>query len=141
MKDYEIILKMIKEVDPNDTAKLDEIDARVTIFLHPHRDYMKHGIWNKKLWVWAYNFIQDFPYREVKPYTRSRDALKAIRPEGWKFLCGQSMQDGQNFCVCQKIGDESHIDNENSILPTEELAELHAIIQSIAYERDMTDAN
>ena len=29
MENHETILKMIEEIDPNDTAKLDEFDARV----------------------------------------------------------------------------------------------------------------
>jgi hypothetical protein len=37
MTEAETILKLIESVDPKDTAKLDEIDARVWCYLHYER--------------------------------------------------------------------------------------------------------
>ena len=41
MKEHEKILKLIEEVDPNDTAMLDEIDARVSCYIN-ERAYKSH---------------------------------------------------------------------------------------------------
>ena len=101
------ILKLIEEVDPKDTAKLDEIDARVYEFL-------------------------DFPDSNIgcPEYTRSRDALKAIRPEGWRVF---NLSEGTMF--------EFDLGKTNArvfrgLAITEELAELAAILQAINYERN-----
>jgi hypothetical protein len=129
-------LEMIEVVDPEDRDALDEIDLRVFA-------YVNNMIFNK-------GTMFDKPYYEVKsklgdffdavvlngkrPFSRSRDALKAIRPKGWWFGW---RSDG--YCVA---GDGSKSEKgvrreliSSSIRPTEELAELHAIIQAIAYER------
>ena len=68
-------------------------------------------------------------------YTRSRDALKQIRPDGkimWCFF--------ENYPEGARARAEifhDHGDNpiQTGWFPTEELAELHAIIQAIEYER------
>jgi hypothetical protein len=52
MTDAETILKMIETVDPTDTAKLDEIDARVWCWLKGHEyldiddDYLEYQLFN-----------------------------------------------------------------------------------------------
>lgn len=119
---HETILKMIEEVDPNDRAKLDEIDFDVCMWLIPER--------KRRQIERGFTGLYHIP-----KYTRSRDALKSIRPIGWgydhdvifdKWAIVGYMTEGfaKDFpCV------------ESPILPTEELAELHAIIQSIAYDR------
>ena len=61
MKD---ILKLIENVDPEDSAALDEIDYRVFKFIHGRA----------------------VPNR-ARRYTTSRDALKSIRPEGYTIWC------------------------------------------------------
>lgn len=119
----EEILKLIETVDPNDREKLDEIDARVWCFLNKYRydgpydsngfHYIKGTYRGKK----AHNLITS--------YCESRDALKAIRPEGWRFVCWPTS--------CDALGATELL---ASNLPTEELAELHAIIQAIAHERE-----
>lgn len=65
-------------------------------------------------------------------YTRSRDALKSIRPEGWGFSISHL-----NAVVAYRINDTGGFDYalQTQKLPTEELAELHAIIQAIEWER------
>lgn len=107
------ILKMIEEVDPSDTAKLDEIDARVWCCLMGCRfESMNH------------------------PYTRSRDALKAIRPEGWRWWVSQQDDNAGTWNAgCQQQHVPYHVMLEGGF-KTEELAELHAILQAIQCERD-----
>jgi hypothetical protein len=122
----ETILKMIETVDPTDTAKLDEIDARVAEYTQdqdcedPHifqdyLDFRKHGF--------------DVPF-----YTRSRDALRAIRPERWQFEIRQYPKDWR----CS-VGKGGFMKRVGSSAETEELAELHAIIQAMEFERHMGD--
>lgn len=128
------ILKMIEEVSPDDTAKLDEIDARVMAYLEgwEFKNYFK--MYNEER-MQAFTLDEGETLFTVR-YTRSRDALKAIRPEGWLFTTGVidigkfvSMGHSPNE------GFEKDYTLKSETLPTEELAELHAIIQAIEYER------
>ena len=57
------ILKMIESCDQSNTEKLDEIDFKTHCWIHGYSES-----------EWFNN--------PVKLYTRSRDALKAIRPGG-----------------------------------------------------------
>lgn len=106
MNQAQEILKMIEEVDPSDETKMDEIDLSVAKYLKQH-----------KIWIGI--------------VTRSRDALKAIRPDGWfgmiRFFGEYSV------CNINHVHPFGNADSQH--LPTEELAELHAIIQAIEYER------
>ena len=152
------ILELIESVDPSDTAKLDEIDARVWCWLKnkeiveqkvveytggPSRPSLwyfrngKDGFWNKTL-------LTDYLEDENWEYTRSRDALKAIRPEGWVFYSSSSIPEQlHGTCYCDKGGKRicdwlelnKKFDERDCVI-TEELAELHAIIQAIAFERE-----
>jgi len=125
------ILKMIESVNPSDTAKLDEIDARVWCY--------KHAGTLGRVNPGAFEFIpvSGAPpfHKAFEPkirYTRSRDALKAIRPEGWEWYLA-NYNDGVRFgCAKDSIGTDQM---ESVSLATEELAELHAIIQAIEWER------
>lgn len=137
MTEAETILKMIETVDPADTAKLDEIDARLWCLINGHiwTEFSANG-------QFFYTHKDGYKtvtvnYRDAVPeYTRSRDALKAIRPERWNSWymentmgdcrCYASIEDGRSIAIP---------DTSYNTLPTEELAELHAIIQAIAYER------
>lgn len=132
MTNAQTILKMIEEVDPSDTAKLDEIDARVWCLSHEARfkkmlstpKYYKHGYFSYYQGsVWGSKMV----YPPIQ-YTRSRNALKAIRPEGWKRIIIQGFP-------CSGWTVEIYDGAGTPNLPTEELAELHAIIQAIEYER------
>lgn len=131
MKD---LLKLIEAVDPSDTAKLDEIDARVACML----------CFSGSEFVAVSDSRNFYSYRmgaahisvamaTVPKYTRSRDALKAIRPEGLYFFARQNPS-GRFY------GDDANGDYPSPALPTEELAELHAIIQAIDYERTTAKA-
>src|SRR5689334_14421562 len=86
MTEAETILKMIEAVDPADTAKLDEIDLAVAYYLvgggfrykiihSPERITRteRQGDW----------ITVPYKYQSRFRYTRSRDALKIIRPQGW----------------------------------------------------------
>lgn len=126
------LLRLIETVDPSDTAKLNEIDYR--------------------FFCW----LQEIPFTEsvasghkrdlINRYTRSRDALKAIRPKGSSYECNAVM--GGKFWASiyfqyamADTGDYDSTVFESFHMPTEELAELHAILQAIAWERKETPAD
>lgn len=125
------LLKLIEQVDPNDTEALDEIDARVHDYL---LDIHLKNLEKKNIRRNIAKAVMDMSGagKRYTKYTRSRDALKAIRPEGW--LSG----------FCQYITGYKYIieDEESGLVirsrefPTEELAELHVIIQAIQFERE-----
>jgi hypothetical protein len=132
------ILKMIQTVDPTNTAKLDEIDARTWCFIE-RIPYEPCGTIE-----YTRRIFRDENENLIGPapsYTRSRDALKAIRPEGWWFECckicdGTYMAELHDDRGC--IDDDEGITVKAWYLKNEELAELHAIIQAIEYERGGT---
>jgi len=137
MTDAETILKMIEEVDPEDTENLDEIDARTMCFIQGWEFLETHlGQFEYKI----PGVMSFMPFYETTPkYTRSRDALKAIRPEGWFFTIMPHLIVGGGFLQVEAEAENSKYDNKLSTLAeelqTEELAELHAIIQAIEYDR------
>lgn len=150
MSDAKTILNMIETVDPNDTAKMDEIDARVWCFV---------SFWNKFSSIDKGRLLYidtcgphmrgSFKIKYIPQYTRSRDALKAIRPEGWavEYLNQCQRQDGlpkpecfYDWWECRLFKKPENYGTEMLVrrgikIVTEELAELHAIIQAIEYER------
>ena len=134
------LLKLIETVSPDDAAMLDEIDARVWCWLHdaffikfrlePYEDYFAY--------VYAVEPQADSIARKITRYTRSRDALKAIRPEGFEFPM-DVLTNGSGFIFgygCPAFNNGQFLAGYSRPLPTEELAELHAIIQAIQWERD-----
>lgn len=126
------ILELIESVDPSDVAALDEIDARVWCFVNghvfrgmPHRNYF---IYSEECY---YYYVPED--NGTTNYTRSRDALKAIRPSGvrnWSIGMNKRKQFG---AAMEYAGSVTFYPPDD--MPTEELAELHAIIQAIEYER------
>lgn len=121
------ILKLIETVSPDDAAKLDEIDARVSHYIHDKVfiRWMGGGSFNK--------------YSDK--YTRSRDALKEIRPNGFYFQLQEFNNGVYGAALTDKIIDKTQVFKpeyclRSTYLPTEELAELHAIISAIEYERN-----
>jgi hypothetical protein len=135
---------MIEAVDPNDAGALDEIDARVFCYLS---GTPFSGLWNYGFmrsfesgridyfrWIDFYNGPND-DEMDVR-YTRSRDALKKIRPEGWSVesISHYGHLTYRSFWKVQI--NETLKGVASPALPTEELAELHAIIQAIEYERN-----
>lgn len=143
LTDYKQILTMIEQVDPNNPQQLDEIDARVWCFIN-EKTYLRHtssegyDCYGKKNQTGI--FIEEHtetdlsrryvPYSHCEQYTRSRDAIKSIRPDGW-YIQITTQQDGA-YCVIWENIKSAYL--TTPILPTEELAELHAIIQAIAYD-------
>jgi len=121
------ILKLIEEVDPADTEMLDSIDARVSVFINEWSDYKSHILDYKRTKISDPNYWGD----NYKEFTRSRDALKAIRPEGWEYACSYTA--GKWVELWKADNAWRCVAND---LPTEELAELHAIISAIDYERN-----
>lgn len=149
MTQAQTILTLIENVDPEDTDALDEIDARFFCYLEG-KNYnlmeiirqeipMPYGC-TQKITLLTYNDSEDYPLIE---YTRSRDALKAIRQEGSNghFCIKMRMVYGHGSVFeYQGLYGEDLDPHEfkSEPLPTEELAELWAIIQAIAYTREKT---
>lgn len=139
MTDANELLRLIESADPSDSVKLDEIDARVWCYTRgnkiPFAEYFKH-----------YN---DGDYQAFRlgntsmlytpHFTRSRDALKAVRPDGW-YKHSEEYNGRHRVCLTQNASTFGQVCSPqmyvDGTLPTEELAELHAIIQAIAYERE-----
>ena len=141
------ILELIEGVDVDDTETLDEIDARVDCWLHNNEfrcidtngwfEYVYHR-------CDAGNCIKA-DVKEIVQYSRDRNALKAIRPNDFMYyqisheldLCFHNSETGEaKTCdMYNVIVDIPEIKIKTPWLPTEELAELHAIIQTIAWER------
>lgn len=134
--DSSVILRMIEAMKPDDTAALDEIDARVWCYLNGYL-YLR-----KQLDYHVYSFGDDlecFLYQSRdREYTRSRDALKAVRPEGWRLEIQHVRslsKAGTTKWYSSLISPCGDYEVNCGPMLTEELAELHAIIQAIAYER------
>lgn len=135
------ILSLIESVDPSDTEKMDEIELRAYSYIK-NEGFL--GVGKNEAGQDKYIFAREYingpgKYQlfksEIPKYTRSRDALKCIRPEGWAAF---SMDFYGAFsdirfwkCELGKPGKAV----ASTGLPTEELAELHAIIQSLEHER------
>lgn len=131
------ILELIESVDPSDVAALDEIDARVWCFVNGHvfrgMSHLNHFIYSEECY---YYYVPED--NGTTNYTRSRDALKAIRPEGWHYSNHHESSGGHEWNLF-KPKDESWPQTRRVVLPTEELAELHTIISAIEYERTNND--
>lgn len=134
MTEVQKILTMIETVDTNDTAVLKDIDRRVECYvLHDYLEYNEEdgGVCVKD---YDYKNLPKCPDLKTK-FTTSRDDLKAIRPDGWQFdnLCVSFLTKYE--CLSSKFGTYSSRRISSPSLPNEELAELHAIIQSIEFDR------
>lgn len=131
MTEAETILKMIETVDPADSAKLDEIDIRTQLFIYSKTQQLNVGYRDERDFYLYKTYRLEFG--DFKRYTRSRDLLKQIRPVGYTFRIFQDInlkwQSGLYKVALAYHG------NMTLWFPTEELAELHAIIQAIDYER------
>jgi hypothetical protein len=110
--------------EPKDTIGLREIDAHVWCWINNVQliEFDRYGL------VYTYGdisgtFWQDF--NVSNEYSTSRNALKTIRPERFSFNMSSSFE-----IYHAQLGTFS-----SPSLPTEELAELYAIILARAYER------
>jgi hypothetical protein len=145
------ILSLIETAEPGDIKTLDEIDARVHAIV---KGWVYKHTWTEN---WTYSMFTcphngDLSYshkhatmretpdtlsRHLPQYTRSRDALKSIRPPGRGYsMAFYGAYTSSQFWKCE-INDPN-ICFASRGLPTEELAELHAIIQAIRHDRGET---
>ncbi len=113
------ILKMIETVEPGDDVALHNIDTAVWLYL-----YLKPGM--------------PVAIPAHPKYTRSRDALKQIRPEGWCFR-QVYIHYGMSYTIAQialPMGENTFLQMEAKLSgEKEELSELHAILQAIEHDR------
>ena len=113
---------------------MDKIDRAVEVFVDPRWEiYSYVSDWNGDTYWEKRRDLCGHPYTQaIVEFTRSRDALKAIRPEGWYITTSYTIRGAE----CSMI-DSSGRGMVYCHLPTktEELAELHAIIQAIEYEK------
>lgn len=137
MTEAQKILEMIEAADPADTAMMDEIDARAWCWLKGI-EYFGYGFQTGDLGE-PEMYLLDHNHKYPMRVTTSRDALKSIRPEGW-IICYMNQDwyvDGSYTYT--RIGMKKLMSRgigvQSKALETEELAELHAIIQAIEYER------
>jgi len=128
MTDIEIILYLIEHVLPDDTGQLDEIDTRVCAYVG-----WKQVLLAQEVLGWEHPSIGNSARLGKIPelYTRSRDALKSIRVDGW-FYDISSDKDGVD-CYADRGGANLF---EALEFKTEELAELWVIINTIEWSRD-----
>lgn len=129
------ILKMIEclagyteaEIFRDHVNTLDEIDARFWCFFNGHK-YAKHD--RRAVYRLCEKTQCELPIdviQVVGKVTRSRNALKAARPDGFVFVPTVSPKS-------HIFGSNQFGDFETPALPTEELAELHAITQARIWE-------
>jgi hypothetical protein len=133
------ILKLIENVDPEDTDTLDEIDCLVTEFIDQRKiEFEKAERYSQRMVGFVeidYDF-GDKPIRvEVLPHTRSRDALPEW-PDDLKIQEQVTILDDKALC-------DAAIDTGSVLLTPwkpiwcakECLARLHTRIQVIEYKR------
>lgn len=121
-------------LDDFDTVLADEINARIW--------FLVGGIYQTGL-ISAYDDFDAalqhaIDFGNAPKYTTSRDALKSIRLDGWwaqlSFHSSVSLDDisfPDRWSCC--LWHENFPFKISRELPTEELAELHAIIQTFIY--------
>lgn len=144
MSDAQKILEMIENVYTEDTDALDEIDARVWCFLNGitltkiirysgNALFGKVKCWRTREYGDIHRLFWSKPIETTTfyTYTRSRNSLKLTRPEGWSISI-ENDGDIDCFMTCKN---PPYHQVSAPALPTEELAELHTIIQAIDYER------
>jgi hypothetical protein len=136
MTDARKILEMIENVAVDDVAALDEIDARVWCSIYGE-EYVGRNVSGKECFRNRYNGMTPTAARRARKYTRSRDALKAIRPDSWVMNVSPMRTSGMSVCgyIASISLYPTYLDTIK-ILPTEELAELHAILQALDHARN-----
>lgn len=118
------ILELIENVDPEDTQALDEIDLAVLKYLHGDD------------WKRFTTTIEGRVVAEADSmFCTSRDALKSIRPEGKNSYASIEQDYDWSWSASIENLDRNGGTYHSPQLPTEELAELHAIIQAISHDR------
>lgn len=128
------LLKLIEETSAHAAQEIsDDLDSRVWCWLHNRqREYFLRN--NARL-LCVKSLGIDIP--DICPeLSRSRDALKTLRPEG-VFGIYQILAKHSWFVATLAIKqpDETFQYFESPRLLSEELAELHVIIQAIGFQR------
>lgn len=129
------LLSMIEAVKPDDTEGLLEINAHTECFLEGLK-YQSHQIVCPRMKKTIQINHEDGTHYSGLFFSHDRNALKAIRPEGWLFGSKALLLSGERVAyeawadkfLCRYV--------ESPLLPTAELSELHAIIQAIEWERN-----
>lgn len=120
MTEIEKLYKLIENVAKDDTAMLDEIDAKVWYWLNG-------WVFSDDLWA------QGGQYLGRKSYSTSIDAQEQIDTDGWEFYMTQS----KGLYVFGGARDAIGTDQiESPALVTECLARLHLLLQVVEYERE-----
>ncbi len=134
------ILELIERVLPDDTAAMDEIDARVWCFV---KELAFEEIESNWCWFILDGIRSKRPMDYMAKYTRSLDAQEAIDTNGWFFdisnILPYPWKDNTVITRCRAykwgpfcISPKSF----RSDLSIEVLARLHAKIQIVDYERN-----
>lgn len=108
---------MIESVDPDDKYALSEIESA----------------------FWSWYKPEDDEELVIPEVATSRDALKAIRPDGWMFDISHVNSGLDWGCEMQNLETGVYVGYTHGTDPcfaTEELAELWAIISAIEWERN-----
>ena len=137
------ILKLIEKAKPEHHGMLTDIDTLVWSYItgknaissiydsvHGELSIASTGADGDPAVVFYYPRIY-----KTKSYTRSRDALKSVRPNNLLDFSVHKRRDNLWDCMWSTDKEELRPEKWAVRLPTEELAELHAIIQAIKWER------
>lgn len=128
------ILGMIESVDHQYCEQLEEIEARWLACTNGHifESYgvSEYSVDTNVLKVSGTNPDERTAYQDhlIPAVARSRDALKAARPEGWDLKITPIKRWKESTSYAAKALGDDHL--YSPTLETEELAELHAIIQA-----------
>ena len=127
------ILKMIEDVDYHNKHDLDVLEANVWFYIFAEQYAPSIAdFWDKQNPDKNIEWVME---RRMSPqYTRSRDALKGIRPKDYML---DLVHHGDEYVAKLYARKNIKFDKTSPKLPAEELAELHAIIQAIEYERNI----
>lgn len=137
MKAHEHLFNLIENVNPSDWQTLDEIDGRFWCYIH--QKAFKSAKRSEKLNCLILHLETPDEGTDEKVVTLreffsiSRDALKLHRPEGWR-LEYINLENDHNY-VAWFYNKKYNIGISSISCKTEELAEMYAIVQAIAYER------
>lgn len=131
MNNLQTILYMMENSDLSDKKILKEIDARVFCADLQH----EFVLFNEYVLVTLPPTGIESAWDNWSKYTRSRDALKPMRPDGWFFAVRHDpLYMAKVKYDCKASSKQQHLYSPQ--FDTEECAELYAIIQVIKFEED-----
>jgi hypothetical protein len=131
---YKMLMMLIESVSKQDTATLDDIDVRTLCFLNKRQfdEYTHNG-----LIMWSDGDVTgSLNKKVVMPYSRSLEAAYSINDGGnWQYDLLIPWNGGLARCEAARLVGAGTLKNK-PLLPTPELALLHAKIQVVAWERE-----